>query len=49
VVWLMYAAIYHWPRTRLSEEAIDAVLTKAAWPLHRLRRRDREAGPAPSL
>ena len=43
----MYAAIYRWPRTRLSDEAIDAALTKAAWPLYRLRRR--EADPASTL
>jgi membrane-associated phospholipid phosphatase len=51
VVWLMYALIYRWPRTRLSDEAIDTALTKAAWPLHRLRQRwrGREAGPASSL
>jgi lipid A 4'-phosphatase len=51
VVWLMYALIYRWPLTRLSDETIDAALTKAAWPLYRLRQRwrGREAGPASSL
>jgi membrane-associated PAP2 superfamily phosphatase len=28
VIWLAYALIYRWPSTRLSDEAIDAALTK---------------------
>jgi lipid A 4'-phosphatase len=28
VVWLAYALIYRWPSTRLSDEAIDAALTR---------------------
>jgi len=51
VVWLAYALIYRWPRTRLSDEAIDTALTRLFWPLYRLRQRwrGRETGPAPSL
>jgi lipid A 4'-phosphatase len=51
VVWLMYALIYRWPKTRLSDQAIDAALTKAAWPLYRVtqRWRGRKSGPKPSL
>src|SRR5215813_8795959 len=48
VVWLTYALIYRWPRTRLSDEAIDRALTRLVWPLYRLRRRGRETGPTPS-
>ena len=33
VIWLAYALIYRWPRTRLSDERIDAALTRScAWP-----------------
>jgi len=51
VVWLMYALIYRWPRTRLSDQAIDAALTRLFWPFYRLRQRwrGRDAGPSPSL
>ena len=51
VIWLAYALIYRWPRTRLSDEAIDAMLTRLAWPGYRLRRRlfGRKTGPAPSV
>ena len=50
VIWLAYAMIYRWPRTRLSDERIDAALTRLFWPLYRVkqRRRGREIGPAPS-
>ena len=50
VIWLAYGYIYRWPRTRLSDERIDAALTRIAWPGYRLaqRWRGREAGPAPS-
>jgi membrane-associated PAP2 superfamily phosphatase len=39
VIWLAHGYIYRWPSTRLSDEGIDAALTKAAWPGYRLRRR----------
>jgi len=51
VIWLAYACIYRWRRTRLSDARIDAALTKFAWPLYRLtqRRRGRDTGPKPTL
>lgn len=50
VIWLAYGLIYRWQRTRLSDERIDAVLTRLAWPGYRLRRRwlGRDVGPSPS-
>jgi len=49
VTWAAYALIYRWPRTRLSDQAIDAALTRLAWPGYRLRRRwlGREVGSGP--
>ena len=51
VIWLAYGYIYRWSRTRLSDERIDAALTRLAWPGYRLRRRwlGHEVGPAPSV
>ena len=51
VIWLAYAWIYRWPSTRMSDEEIDAALTRFAWPGYRLLRRwlGRETGPAPSV
>ena len=51
VIWLAYAFIYRWRRTRLSDERIDAALTRIAWPGYRLSRRwlGRESDPAPSV
>src|SRR6195256_315248 len=51
VVWLAHGYIYRWPRTRLSDESIDAALTRLAWRIYRLLRRwrGRDAGPAPSV
>ncbi len=51
VIWLAYGYIYRWPRTALSDEAIDAALTRFAWPGYRLRRRlfGRKVGRAPSV
>ena len=50
VIWLAYALIYRWRRTRLSDERIDAALTRLAWPGYRLCRRwfGYEVGPLPS-
>ena len=50
VVWFAFALIFRWPRTRLSDERIDAALTQLFWPGYRTtqRWRGREAGPAPS-
>jgi membrane-associated PAP2 superfamily phosphatase len=39
VIWLAYAMIYRWRATRLSDDAIDAALTRFAWPGYRLRLR----------
>jgi membrane-associated PAP2 superfamily phosphatase len=38
VVWLVHGYIYRWPRTRLSDEQIDAALTRLAWPVYRATR-----------
>lgn len=32
IVWLVHGLIYRWPRTRESDEDIDARLTRFAWP-----------------
>jgi lipid A 4'-phosphatase len=50
VIWLAHGYIYRWPRTRSSDERIDAALTRLAWPGYRLRRRwlGHDVGPAPS-
>jgi membrane-associated PAP2 superfamily phosphatase len=50
VIWLAFALVYRWPRTRLSDARIDAALTRLFWPGYRLARRwrGRETGPAPS-
>jgi membrane-associated PAP2 superfamily phosphatase len=49
-VWLFYALIYRW-RTRLTDEQIDAVLTRTFWPLYlwRLRVAASFERPKPSL
>ena len=48
VIWLAHGLIYRWTRTRLSDEAVDAALTRLA---HRLRQRPfgRKTDPAPSV
>jgi membrane-associated PAP2 superfamily phosphatase len=50
VIWVAFALLYRWPRTRLSDEAVDAALTRLAWPGYRLRRRlfGQKIGPAPT-
>jgi lipid A 4'-phosphatase len=50
VIWLAYGYIYRWPSTRLSDERIDAALTRLAWPLFRFvqRRRKPRVGPNPA-
>ena len=47
VVWLVYALIYRWAATLLTDEQVDAALTRLAWPGHRLRQRlfGRKADP----
>jgi lipid A 4'-phosphatase len=44
VVWLAHGYIYRWPRTRLSDEQIDAALTRFAWPVYRATQRWRGLG-----
>ena len=39
VIWLVHGYIYRWPSTRSSDEAIDAALTRLAWPGYRFARR----------
>jgi lipid A 4'-phosphatase len=39
VIWLAHGYLYRWPRTRLSDDAIDAALTRFAWPGFRLMQR----------
>ena len=39
VIWLAYGYIYRWARTRLTDEGIDAALTRFAWPGFVWRRR----------
>src|SRR3982075_358994 len=49
VIWLAHGYIYRWRSTRLSDESIDAALTRLAWPSYRLLRRwrGREVGARP--
>ena len=51
VIWLAYAWIYRWPSTRLSDESVDAALTRLAWPGYRVfqKWRGRDVGPKPSV
>ncbi len=51
VIWLVFAFIYRWPSTRLSDDRIDTWLTRFAWPGYRWRqnRRGRDVGHAPQL
>jgi membrane-associated PAP2 superfamily phosphatase len=51
VIWLAYALIYRWPSTRLTDEGVDAWLTRVAWPGYRWlqKRRGHDVGPAPRL
>jgi len=50
VIWLAYGYIYRWARTRLTDEGIDAALTRFAWPgfvwRRRLMKRSVEAEPS---
>ncbi|MBV9559914.1 MAG: phosphatase PAP2 family protein [Bradyrhizobium sp.] len=49
VIWLVHGLIYRWARTRWSDGAVDAVMTRLAWPLYRARKRRRgqEVGASP--
>jgi membrane-associated PAP2 superfamily phosphatase len=50
VIWLAHGYIYRWLRTRLTDEDVDAALTRFAWPGYRRmqRWRGRDVGPVPS-
>lgn len=48
VAWLLYALIYRWAATRLTDEQVDAALTRLAMPGYRLMQRRRGQGEAPS-
>jgi membrane-associated phospholipid phosphatase len=39
VIWLCHAYIFRWPGTRMSDEAIDAALTRIGWPGYAWRQR----------
>ena len=51
VIWLMHGYIYRWPSTRLTDEAVDAALTRLAWPGYRVlqRWRGRHVSERPSV
>lgn len=36
IIWLVYALIYRWPRTRLSDDAVDRALERIAMPGYRM-------------
>jgi lipid A 4'-phosphatase len=50
VIWLIYAWLYRWAATRITDAEIDAALTRFAWPGYRWRQkwRGRDIGPAPT-
>jgi len=50
VIWLAHGYIYRWASTRLSDEGVDAALTRLAWPGYRAlqRWRGREVSEKPS-
>jgi membrane-associated phospholipid phosphatase len=39
VVWLFYALIYRWAATRVTDQQVDAALTRLAMPGYRLMQR----------
>ncbi len=51
VIWLAYAWIYRWPSTRLTDEGVDAALTRMIWPAYLWRQRflGSRAAPKPSF
>jgi lipid A 4'-phosphatase len=51
VIWFVFALIYRWSSTRLTDAQVDAALTRLAWPGYRLmqRWRGRQVGPRPAL
>ena len=51
VIWLAHGYIYRWSSTRLTDEAVDAALTRLAWPGYRVlqRWRGRDVSEKPSV
>jgi len=51
VIWLAHGYIYRWRRTRLTDESIDAALTRFAWPGYRRVQqwRGRDVGAIPTV
>jgi lipid A 4'-phosphatase len=51
VIWLAHGYIYRWSSTRLTDEAVDAALTRLAWPGYRAlqRWRGRDVSEKPSV
>jgi membrane-associated PAP2 superfamily phosphatase len=51
VIWFVHGYIYRWSRTPLSDERIDAALTRLAWPGYRAlqRWRGRQVSEKPSV
>jgi lipid A 4'-phosphatase len=51
VIWFAYAYIYRWTSTRLTDEGVEAALTRLAWPGYRAlqRWRGREVSEKPSV
>jgi lipid A 4'-phosphatase len=39
VIWLFHGLIFRWPRTKLTDEGIDAALTRLTWPGYAWRQR----------
>ncbi|MGB8234357.1 MAG: phosphatase PAP2 family protein, partial [Pseudolabrys sp.] len=34
IIWTVYALIYRWPRTRLSDDGVERALERTTLPLH---------------
>ena len=34
IVWIVYALIYRWPRTRLSDDGVERALERASLPVY---------------
>ncbi len=51
VIWLAYAIIYRWRSTRLTDDGVDAWLTRIAWPGYRWRQKllGRDVGDTPRI
>lgn len=46
-IWLFHALIFRWPRTALTDQRVDAVLTRIGWPGYAWRQRLLGAGNPP--